>query len=455
MRVFPCMLLLACLCATSAGCSLFKKNTNGTQGPDGGAAPAKFPGAKPDPLIPNTPPPAFPATGAMGPNGTPTTPTSGTSILAGTVIDAYHRPMGNAYIRWVSLDEKDAGAPIDVAADARGHFIIQGVKPGASYKLIARTKQGDKLLAGTVLTSAPNVRVLIPIREDLANSNTPPMPGSPGYQAPNKDADGANKNADTSWTTKPAPKGPMNDPLTGFGTATPNLPGMLNVPAPPTNTPVGNPAPPSSGDPAFVPGIADTPRKSLPMLNIPFIKSPRPDPPRPPALTPDSKLDTGPTRVPSCVLVGNHLENLALKDSKGQTWEYKKHAAGKLVLIDFWGTHCIYCRDSMPNLQRLQTQYGARGLEVLGIAVEPGKDDRREADAVNKHCAAMQVTYRQLMGRGGAFDVGKNFKIEGLPTLILVNHSGDIIYHHVGRPDPKFWSALERTIQNELNGRAF
>src|SRR5262249_48196001 len=122
---------------------------------------ASSPGPRnPDPLMP-TPPPAFPQAGSgMGPN-------NGNSVLAGTVVDAYHRPMGNAYVRWVNLVDKDAGAPIDVAADANGHFIIQGVKPGASYKLIARTKQGEKMLAGTVLTNAPNVRVLIPIREDL------------------------------------------------------------------------------------------------------------------------------------------------------------------------------------------------------------------------------------------------------------------------------------------------
>src|ERR1019366_2247403 len=189
MRVLPCMLLLALLCTFGAGCSLFKKNTNGTTAPGGGAAPAKFPGQQ-DPLVPPTPPPAFPPTGgAVGPNGAPTTLTSGSSILAGTVIDAYHRPMGNAFIRWVNLDEKDTGAPIDVAADANGHFIIQGVKLGASYKLIARTKQGDKMLAGMVLTNAPNVRVLIPIREDLVNSNTPPLPGSPAYQAEEKSAE--------------------------------------------------------------------------------------------------------------------------------------------------------------------------------------------------------------------------------------------------------------------------
>ncbi|MSQ97176.1 MAG: redoxin domain-containing protein [Gemmataceae bacterium] len=424
MRVISCMIVLAILCTTGAGCSLFKKNTNGVQGPaGGGATPPKFPAIN-DPLVPT--PPTLPTAPMTVPGATPTSASKGTSVLAGTVVDAYHRPMGNAYVRWVSLDDKNAGAPIDVAADAHGHFIIQGVKQGAAYRLIARTKLGDKMLAGAVLTSAPNVRVLIPIREELANSDTPALPGNPA------EAIGGDKNG----ATPP-------DPLIGLGSAKPaaepSLPTTIKVPGP------------SVRNPTFVPGVVENPLKDrLPTLIIPPNKGPLP-----PLKPNDSKLDTGPTRVPSCVLVGNHLENLALKDSKGQTWEYKKHGAGKLILIDFWGTHCIYCKDSMPALNRLNQQYSGRGLEVLGIAIEKGADERREAEAVNRLCTSMQLTYRQLMGHVGAFDAGKHFRIEGLPTLILLSEQGDILWHHVGRPDPAVLSGLERMIQSRLANRPF
>lgn len=431
MRVISCMIVLAILCTAGPGCSLFKKNTNGAQGPGGGAPPPKFPAIS-DPLVPT--PPTLPTAPMNVPGATPTSATKGGSVLAGTVIDAYHRPMGNAYVRWVSLDDKDGAAPIDVAADAQGHFIIQGVKQGAAYRLIARTKRGDKMLAGAVLTSAPNVRVLISIREDLANSDTPPIPGNPG------EAIGGGN------SSQPAPA----DPLVGLGNpkanAEPNLPATMNLPTAP-----GGHSPASAGSPGFVPGVVEKPTKDrLPMLSISPNKAPLP-----PLAPGGAKLDTGPTRVPSCVLVGNHLENLALRDSKGKAWEYKKHGAGKLILIDFWGTHCMHCRDSMPSLNRLQHKYGARGLEVIGIAMEKGADERREADAVNRLCTSMQLSYRQLMGRSGAFDAGKHFRIEGLPTLMLLSEQGDIIWHHIGRPDPALLDSLERMIQSRLNHRAF
>src|SRR3982751_1129249 len=101
MRVIPCMLLLACLCMTSTGCSLFKKNTNNANG--GGAGGNVTPPKFPDPLLNNIPqPPSFPTTppAGSGGNGPPTVQTShSSSMLAGTVVDAYHRPIGNVYVR--------------------------------------------------------------------------------------------------------------------------------------------------------------------------------------------------------------------------------------------------------------------------------------------------------------------------------------------------------------------
>jgi thiol-disulfide isomerase/thioredoxin len=444
MRAVSCMIVLACLCLTGTGCSLFQKNPNGTTASAGaGTPPPKFPAAQ-DPLLNSNvgPPPPLPTP--------PVTQTSGAkaeSMLAGTVRDAYYRPISNAYIRWVNLDEKDAGAPVDITTDTDGNFIIRGLKQGEKYKLIARTKQGEKMLAGTVFTSAPNYRVQIPVREDLVNADTPPLPGTPSNQG-KAAADGA------AWSTSDGPKKPGE---------TPNLPATIIVPVAPPSTAISQDPPSALSTPIAVPGLVESANPNrLPMLTIPSAPPPKApalpnNPPRPPALTPsDAKFDTGPTRVPSCVLVGNHLENMALKDSKGQTWEYKKQGYGKLVLIDFWRTDCKPCRDNMPALERLHKKYAARGLEVIGIAQELGVDERREADAVNRVCASLQVTYRQLLGRysSPSLDVGKEFRIEGVPTLFLLNERGDITWYKLGGPDARLLEALDRTIDLSLSKRA-
>ena len=50
--------------------------------------------------------------------------------------------------------------------------------------------------------------------------------------------------------------------------------------------------------------------------------------------------------------------------------EYK----GKVLVLDFYATWCVPCRDSVPHLIGLQKKYGEQGLVVVGLNVG-GEDD--------------------------------------------------------------------------------
>ncbi len=41
---------------------------------------------------------------------------------------------------------------------------------------------------------------------------------------------------------------------------------------------------------------------------------------------------------------------------------------GKVVLVDFWGTWCTPCRESLPELQELYAEFHEQGFEILGVA---------------------------------------------------------------------------------------
>jgi len=53
---------------------------------------------------------------------------------------------------------------------------------------------------------------------------------------------------------------------------------------------------------------------------------------------------------------------------------------GRVVLVNFWATWCVPCREEFPDLSRLSKAYGGRGLRVLGIST----DLARESAAVEK-----------------------------------------------------------------------
>jgi len=43
---------------------------------------------------------------------------------------------------------------------------------------------------------------------------------------------------------------------------------------------------------------------------------------------------------------------------------------GKVVVLDFWATWCGPCKGEIPNLIKLEKQYGEQGLAIVGVAVE-------------------------------------------------------------------------------------
>src|SRR5215510_3990346 len=155
------------LCVALTGCSNFKqfgKDRPPDHSNAGGAAPPRFPtGGSADQGI----------AGNSTPMNSVTNQANQGAILAGRVIDSYSRPPANTSIRWVSLDDKK-DAENDISVTPEGYFTIQGLKANGHYKLIARGRQGDRLVAGVSYTTAPNIRVLIQVKEDLANGNTPP-----------------------------------------------------------------------------------------------------------------------------------------------------------------------------------------------------------------------------------------------------------------------------------------
>jgi len=56
---------------------------------------------------------------------------------------------------------------------------------------------------------------------------------------------------------------------------------------------------------------------------------------------------------------------------------------GKVVLLDFYATWCEPCRAETPHLVRLQDDYGAKGLQVIGLNVG-GEEDRDRVPAFAK-----------------------------------------------------------------------
>lgn len=107
---------------------------------------------------------------------------------------------------------------------------------------------------------------------------------------------------------------------------------------------------------------------------------------------------------------------------------------GKYVLLDFWGSWCGPCRASHPHLRELQAKYGPKGLEVINIAQEGGKNVR---EIWLKAVKEDQLTWTQILNDEGMdqCDAVKLFSITAFPTKVLIDRDGKIIVRAVGESD--------------------
>src|SRR5262249_47554943 len=62
---------------------------------------------------------------------------------------------------------------------------------------------------------------------------------------------------------------------------------------------------------------------------------------------------------------------------------------GKVVLVNFWATWCVPCREEFPDLSRLQSAYAGKGLRVIGVST----DFARESAAVAKFMGEQKPSF--------------------------------------------------------------
>ncbi len=98
---------------------------------------------------------------------------------------------------------------------------------------------------------------------------------------------------------------------------------------------------------------------------------------------------------------------------------------GKAVLLNFWATWCGPCKIEMPWFVELQNQYGAQGLQIVGVAM----DDASKED-IAKFAKNMGVNYPILIGKES---IGDQYGgIPALPESFFIGRDGKIVDKIIG-----------------------
>jgi peroxiredoxin len=116
---------------------------------------------------------------------------------------------------------------------------------------------------------------------------------------------------------------------------------------------------------------------------------------------------------------------------------------GKLVLLNFWATWCAPCREEMPRFSQWQRDYGAKGLQVIGVSMD---DD---AAPVKEFLGRYPVMYPIVMGDA---KLGESFDgVLGLPTSYLIDPQGRILIRYRGETNLVKMSAKIQALLARMN----
>ena len=113
---------------------------------------------------------------------------------------------------------------------------------------------------------------------------------------------------------------------------------------------------------------------------------------------------------------------------------------GRVLLVDFFATWCLPCRDIVAHLNELKAKHGKQGLEILGLHVE------EESPALKTFMAERKVSYPVAVA---SEDLQTEYGLRSVPTIYIIDKKGVVAGKYMGYSDA-IRNAIDSSIKRLL-----
>lgn len=137
--------------------------------------------------------------------------------------------------------------------------------------------------------------------------------------------------------------------------------------------------------------------------------------------------------------VGDTATDFERNDINNKTIDLASFRGKSFVLLDFWRSTCIPCREFSPRLKRLYALYHSKGLDIIEITGD--WDDNRWRTAVAQDGTGIWNNIKMASDNGNE-NLGENYSIDVIPTVILIDKNGIILGRYMG---------MEKSTESDLN----
>ena len=131
--------------------------------------------------------------------------------------------------------------------------------------------------------------------------------------------------------------------------------------------------------------------------------------------------------IKNLVIIENpkKYENVIFKDKNQKNVDLANYR-GKLIVLNFWATWCVPCREEMPSLDNLQSNKRVNNLIIFPINI--GQEDLSKSEIFFK-----QLNIQNLnIYFDSTITLAKKFKLRGVPTSIFFNKEGEEFARVIG-----------------------
>ena len=141
--------------------------------------------------------------------------------------------------------------------------------------------------------------------------------------------------------------------------------------------------------------------------------------------------------------IGSTVANFILPDPEGKDIDFND-LKGKYVLIDFWASWCVPCRQSFPHMREVYKKFKGDKFEIYSISIDQDKAAWLKAVKDEKNPWLQSLDTKNISQKG--------FAVTGIPSTFLIDPTGKIVVKEVGF-DETGMGEIEKKLTELFGGK--